>query len=103
MSYARLHQYVQSLRNEESLFDAIAGISLPAIAGSTFNGAVVPVARADQLTATADALSNWPGTMIVVSHDSEFVERLKPQRVLFMPDGELDYWTNELLDLVALA
>ncbi len=54
-------------------------------------------------TATADALSNWPGTMIVVSHDSEFVERLKPQRVLFMPDGELDYWTNELLDLVALA
>ena len=41
--------------------------------------------------------------MIVVSHDAEFVERLKPQRVLFMPDGELDYWTNELLDLVALA
>lgn len=55
VSYARLHQYVQSLRNEESLFDAIAGISLPAIAGSSFKGEVVPVARSDQFTATADA------------------------------------------------
>ena len=54
-------------------------------------------------TATADALAAWPGTMIVVSHDAEFVERLAPQRVLFMPDGELDYWNAELLDLVALA
>ncbi len=55
VGYARLHQYVQSLRNEESLFDAVAGISLPVVAGSTFNGAVVPAAQADQLTATADA------------------------------------------------
>jgi Carboxypeptidase regulatory-like domain/TonB dependent receptor/TonB-dependent Receptor Plug Domain len=55
LGYARLHQYVQSMRNEESLFDAIAGISLPAIAGSTFSGAVVPAAQADQLIATVDA------------------------------------------------
>lgn len=55
IGYARLHQYVQSLRNEESLFDAVAGISLPVVAGSTFNGMTVPTARADQLTATADA------------------------------------------------
>lgn len=55
IGYARLHQFVQSLRNEESIFDAVAGISLPVIAGSTFDGAVVPVAQADQLTATADA------------------------------------------------
>jgi hypothetical protein len=55
VGYARLHQYVQSMRNEESLFDAVAGISLPAIAGSTFNGAVVPAAQADQLSATVDA------------------------------------------------
>jgi Carboxypeptidase regulatory-like domain/TonB dependent receptor/TonB-dependent Receptor Plug Domain len=55
VGYARLHQFVQSLRNEESIFDAVAGISLPVIAGSTFHGAVVPVAQADQLTATADA------------------------------------------------
>ncbi|MEO8880408.1 MAG: TonB-dependent receptor [Gemmatimonadaceae bacterium] len=55
IGYARLHQFVQSLRNEESLFDGVAGISLPAVAGSSYEGAVAPAARADQLTATADA------------------------------------------------
>jgi hypothetical protein len=31
------------------------------------------------------------------------VERLQPDRVLLMPDGDLDYWSDDLLDLVALA
>lgn len=55
IGYARLHQFVQSLRNEESLFDGVAGITLPVVAGSSYGGAVVPAAQADQLTATADA------------------------------------------------
>ncbi|MCU1345797.1 MAG: putative transporter ATP-binding protein [Acidimicrobiia bacterium] len=54
-------------------------------------------------TAVADALSTWPGSMVIVSHDAEFVERLSPNRVLLMPDGDLDHWSNDLLDLVALA
>jgi len=41
--------------------------------------------------------------MIIVSHDSDFVARLKPQRALLMPDGDLDYWSDDLLELVALA
>ena len=53
--------------------------------------------------ATALALSSWPGAMIIVSHDSDFVARLKPQRALLMPDGDLDYWSDDLLELVALA
>jgi ATPase subunit of ABC transporter with duplicated ATPase domains len=53
--------------------------------------------------AVADALARWPGSMVVVSHDAEFVERLAPQRVLLMPDGDLDYWHEDLADLVALA
>jgi len=53
--------------------------------------------------AIAEALAAWPGTMVIVSHDEEFVRYLQPQRVLMMPDGELDYWSDELLDLVALA
>jgi hypothetical protein len=31
------------------------------------------------------------------------VQALAPQRVLMMPEGELAYWDDELLDLVALA
>ena len=42
-------------------------------------------------TAIAEALAGWPGSMILVSHDIEFVEALAPQRVLMMPDGTLDY------------
>jgi ABC-type multidrug transport system ATPase subunit len=40
-------------------------------------------------TAIAEALAGWPGSMILVSHDIEFVEALAPQRVLMMPDGTL--------------
>ncbi|HMA01278.1 MAG TPA: TonB-dependent receptor [Gemmatimonadaceae bacterium] len=55
VGYARTHQFVQSLRNEESLIDAVAGISLPALAGSHYGSLEVPAAKSDQLIATADA------------------------------------------------
>jgi ATPase subunit of ABC transporter with duplicated ATPase domains len=58
-----------------------------------------PGARA----ATATALAAWPGTMIIVSHDSEFVRQLAPDRVLLMPDADLDYWRDDLIELVELA
>jgi ATPase subunit of ABC transporter with duplicated ATPase domains len=54
-------------------------------------------------TAIADALQSWPGAMVIVSHDAEFVEALAPQKVLLMPDGEVDFWDDGMLDLVALA
>jgi ATPase subunit of ABC transporter with duplicated ATPase domains len=54
-------------------------------------------------TGVASALAAWPGTMVIVSHDPEFVEALKPQRVLFMPEGRVDYWEEDLLDVVSLA
>jgi len=54
-------------------------------------------------TAIAEALQDWPGAMVIVSHDPEFVEALAPERVLMMPEGQLDYWDDGLLDLVALA
>ncbi len=41
--------------------------------------------------------------MVLVSHDREFVEALRPDRVLLMPEGDLDYWSDDLLDLVAMA
>jgi ATPase subunit of ABC transporter with duplicated ATPase domains len=53
--------------------------------------------------AVTDALRDWPGAIIVVSHDTEFVEQLVPTKVILMPDGELDYFSAGWLDLVALA
>ena len=52
--------------------------------------------------ATGRALASWPGTIIVVSHDVEFVRALSPDRVLLMPDGQLDHFSPESLDLVTL-
>jgi ATPase subunit of ABC transporter with duplicated ATPase domains len=49
------------------------------------------------------ALSTWPGSMVLVSHDTEFVDALAPNLALLLPDGTLDYWSNDLLDLVPLA
>jgi ATPase subunit of ABC transporter with duplicated ATPase domains len=49
------------------------------------------------------ALSDWPGAMVLVSHDTEFVTELAPDRVLVMPDGMEDEWSDDLLELVDLA
>ena len=54
-------------------------------------------------SAVAEALEPWPGTVILVSHDTEFVERLSPTKVLLLPDGQVDYFSREWLELVALA
>ncbi len=54
-------------------------------------------------TGVARALAEWPGTMVIVSHDPEFVEALQPGRVLFMPEGRVDYWEEDLLDVVSMA
>jgi ATPase subunit of ABC transporter with duplicated ATPase domains len=53
--------------------------------------------------ATAMALSSWPGTMVIVSHDASFVRSLEPDRVLLMPEADLDYWRDDLMNLVELA
>jgi len=53
--------------------------------------------------AIGNALRDWKGAMVLVSHDPEFVTELRPNRVLLMPDGVVDYWSDELLDLVELA
>jgi ATPase subunit of ABC transporter with duplicated ATPase domains len=54
-------------------------------------------------TAVAHALAGWNGSMVLVSHDPDFVRELAPDRVLLMPDGTLDYWSDDLLDLVSMA
>ena len=53
--------------------------------------------------AIGQALASWSGAMIVVSHDSAFVAELDPDEVLLMPDGTVDAWSDDLLELVSLA
>jgi ATPase subunit of ABC transporter with duplicated ATPase domains len=53
--------------------------------------------------AIARALADWPGTIILVSHDTDFVRDLEPNRALLMPDGQVDHWSDGMLELVALA
>jgi ATPase subunit of ABC transporter with duplicated ATPase domains len=53
--------------------------------------------------AVADALAGWPGTIIFVSHDTDLVSRLRPDRVLVLPEGTVEHWKDELLDAVTQA
>jgi ATPase subunit of ABC transporter with duplicated ATPase domains len=53
--------------------------------------------------AVASALVEWPGAIILVSHDEEFVRELAPTKVLLMPDGDVDYFSEDWLDLVSIA
>jgi ATPase subunit of ABC transporter with duplicated ATPase domains len=55
------------------------------------------------LEAVGQALKEWPGAMIIVSHERDFVAMLSPDRVLLLPEGDLDYWSDDLLDVVSLA
>ena len=53
--------------------------------------------------AVAAALTGWKGSIVFVSHDTEFVEALSPTKVLLMPDGQVDYFNEDWLELVSLA
>ncbi|MEP1125008.1 MAG: ABC-F family ATP-binding cassette domain-containing protein [Ilumatobacter sp.] len=53
--------------------------------------------------AVASALIDWPGAIIFVSHDEDFVRELAPTKVLLMPDGDVDYFNEDWLDLVSMA
>jgi ATPase subunit of ABC transporter with duplicated ATPase domains len=52
--------------------------------------------------AVARALVDWPGSIIFVSHDTDFVRQLAPTKVLLMPDGDLDYFSDDWLELVEM-
>jgi ATPase subunit of ABC transporter with duplicated ATPase domains len=50
-----------------------------------------------------DALAHYAGSVVLVSHDDGAVLALNPERVLIMPDGVEDHWSDEYAELVALA
>ncbi|MDQ4116498.1 MAG: ATP-binding cassette domain-containing protein [Actinomycetota bacterium] len=50
-----------------------------------------------------DALRRFAGAVVLVTHDPGAVEALEPDRVIVLPDGTEDHWTEEYLELVQLA
>ncbi|MCF2706179.1 ABC-F family ATP-binding cassette domain-containing protein [Arcanobacterium haemolyticum] len=49
------------------------------------------------------ALQRYEGAVVLVTHDEGAVEALNPERVLLLPDGDEDLWSDDYLDLIALA
>ena len=49
------------------------------------------------------ALASYEGAVVLVSHDEGAVLALNPERVLLLPDGVEDLWSDDYADLVALA
>jgi ATPase subunit of ABC transporter with duplicated ATPase domains len=58
-----------------------------------------PASRAEIL----GALAAFEGAVVLVSHDDGAVSALNPERVLLLPDGVEDHWSDDYLELIALA
>jgi ATPase subunit of ABC transporter with duplicated ATPase domains len=58
-----------------------------------------PASRAQVL----DALRRFAGAVVLVTHDPGAVQALEPERVILLPDGAEDHWSEEYLELVQLA
>ncbi|WP_026212225.1 ABC-F family ATP-binding cassette domain-containing protein [Longispora albida] len=50
-----------------------------------------------------DAIANYPGAIVLVTHDPGAILALKPDRAILLPDGVEDAWSDDLLELVELA
>jgi len=58
-----------------------------------------PASRAEVL----GALRTYRGAVVLVTHDEGAVQALEPERVLLLPDGDEDMWSEGYAELVALA
>ncbi|MDO5077451.1 ABC-F family ATP-binding cassette domain-containing protein [Corynebacterium sp.] len=58
-----------------------------------------PVSREQVL----DALRTYTGAVVLVTHDPGAVTALNPERVIVLPDGVEDLWSEDYMELVELA
>ena len=50
-----------------------------------------------------DALRRFEGAVVLVTHDPGAVQALEPERVILLPDGTEDHWSDDYLELIELA
>ena len=48
-----------------------------------------------------EALGGYKGTLVIISHDTEFVEALEPDLALLLPMGQVRHFDRSHLALVA--
>jgi len=98
----KVHQPAGSLSGGER-----TKLSLAMLAGGRHNLLLLdePTNNLDPSSrqAVADVLRDWAGTMILVSHDTWFVEQLEPTHVLVLPEGDVDHWGRDWLGVVGLS
>ncbi|MFE6921320.1 ABC-F family ATP-binding cassette domain-containing protein [Nocardia sp. NPDC057663] len=58
-----------------------------------------PISREQVL----EALRTYAGAVVLVTHDPGAAEALNPERVILLPDGTEDHWSNEYAELIDLA
>ncbi|NLH71302.1 MAG: ABC-F family ATP-binding cassette domain-containing protein, partial [Brooklawnia sp.] len=58
-----------------------------------------PASRAEVL----NAIQRYAGAIVLVTHDEGAVQALQPERVIVLPDGVEDLWSEDYAELVALA
>ncbi|MBV7295435.1 ATP-binding cassette domain-containing protein [Corynebacterium sp. TAE3-ERU12] len=58
-----------------------------------------PISREQVL----DALRTYTGAVVLVTHDPGAVKALEPERVIVLPDGTEDLWSEDYMDIVELA
>lgn len=58
-----------------------------------------PISREQVL----DALRTYTGAVVLVTHDPGAVRALEPERVIVLPDGTEDLWSDDYMEIVELA
>lgn len=82
-------------------------LALAGLVASTANVLLLdePTNNLDQASReqVLDALRSYRGAVVLVTHDPGAAAALGPQRVVLLPDGTEDYWSDEYRDLIELA
>ncbi|CAB0557173.1 ABC transporter ATP-binding protein [Corynebacterium diphtheriae] len=58
-----------------------------------------PISREQVL----EALRTYTGAVVLVTHDPGAVKALEPERVIVLPDGDEDLWSEDYMEIIELA